>query len=69
MQQTKFFVILDHFLPFTPPSPNNPKNQSFQKMKKTPRDIITLHMCAINENDMMYGSWDMERDGQDFLLF
>ena len=57
------------FCPLPPPSPNNPKNQSFQKMKKTPRDIITLHMCAINENDMMYGSWDMECDGQDFLLF
>ena len=30
-QQTEFFVIFDHFLPF---HPNNSKNQNFQKMKK-----------------------------------
>ena len=32
----KFFAILHYFLPFYPP--NNPKNQSFEKMKKTLRD-------------------------------
>ena len=63
----EFCVILDHFLHFYPP--NNPKNQNFEKMKKPPRDIITLHMCTINENHMIYGSWDMERDGQNFLSF
>ena len=36
--------------------PNNPKNQNFEKMKKTPRDIIILHMFTINDNHMMYGS-------------
>ena len=36
--------------------PDNPENQNFEKMKKTPRDIIILHMCNINENHMMYGS-------------
>ena len=51
---TEFFVILDHFLPFYPP--NNPKNQNFEKMKKTPGDIIILHKCTINDNHMMYGS-------------
>ena len=45
--QTEFFVILDHFLPFYPP--NNLKNQNFEKMKKSTRDII-LHMCTINDN-------------------
>ena len=49
------FCHLDHFYP-----PNNPKNQNFEKIKKTPGDIITLHMCTINENHMIYGSWDME---------
>ena len=34
VQQTKFFVILDHFLPFYPP--NNPKNPNFEKLKKNP---------------------------------
>ena len=43
-----FWVI---FCPFTP---NNPQNQDFEKMKKTPRDIIILHMCAINDNHVMY---------------
>ena len=61
-----------NFLPFwtifcTYP-PNNPKNQNFEKMKKLPGDII-FHMCTINDNHMMYGSWDMERDRQNFLLF
>ena len=29
-------------------------------MKKSSGDIITLHMCTINANHMMYGSLDME---------
>ena len=53
-----FFVILDCLLSFY--LPNNLKNQNFEKMKKTPGDIIILHMCTINDNHMMYGSWDME---------
>ena len=56
--QTELFVILEHFLPFYPP--NNMKNQTFEKMKKPPGDIIILHMCTINDNHLMYGSWDME---------
>ena len=28
-----------------------------------------LHMCTINDNYMMYGSWYMERDGQNCLSF
>ena len=64
---TEFFVILDHFLHFYPP--NNTKSQNFEKIKKTPGDIITLHMCTMNDNHMMYGSWDMECDGQNFLSF
>ena len=38
-------------------------------MKKMPGDIIILHSCTIHDNQMMYGSWDMERDGQNFLSF
>ena len=66
-RQTEFFVILDCFLPFYPP--NNPKNQNFAKLKKPFGDIIILHMCIINDNHMMYDSWDIERDGQIFLSF
>ena len=65
VQQTEFFVILGHFLPFYPP--NNTKNQNFEKTKKALGDIIILHMCTINDNRMMYSSWNMEHDGQNFL--
>ena len=55
------------FLPFYPPK--NPKNQNFEKMKKLPGDIFILHKCKINDNHMIHGSWDTERDGQNFLSF
>ena len=64
---TEFFVILDSFLSFYPY--NNLKNQNFEKMKKMPEDIILLHMYTINDNHMVYGSWDIEHDGQNFLSF
>ena len=47
-----FFLILDGFLPFYPT--NNTDSQNFQKVKKTPGDIITLNMCTINDNHIMY---------------
>ena len=62
-----FLVILEHFSPFYPR--NNLKNQNFEKIKKMPGDIIILHMCTINNKHMIYGSWDMECDGQNFLSF
>ena len=46
--QTDFLVILNHFLHFYPLT------------TQTIRDIIILHMCTINYNHMMYGSWDIE---------
>ena len=63
--------IFCHFGPFFTllPLPNNPKNQNFEKMKKTPRDIIILNVFTINDNHMLYGSWNMERDGHNFLSF
>ena len=66
-QWTEFFVILDHFLPFY--SSNNSKNQNFEKMKKPLGDLITLNMCIIYDNHMMYYFWDMEQDTQNFLSF
>ena len=51
---TKFFVILAHFLPFQPL--DNLENQNFNIEKKTPGDIIILHICTINVNHMMYDS-------------
>ena len=35
----------------------------FWKMKKTPGDIIILHMCSKNDDYIMYGSWDMVHEG------
>ena len=56
VRRTKFFVILDRFLPFYPL--NNPKNQNFAKIKKTPGGIIILHMCKWQS----YNEWFL-RDG------
>ena len=39
-------ISIFHFGIFFALLPNNPKNQNFEKMKKTPGDIITLHMCT-----------------------
>ena len=36
-------VILDHFMPFTPP--NNPKNQNLKKWKKNP-EILSFYKCV-----------------------
>ena len=40
-----------------------------KKIKKAPGDIIILHRCTINDNHMMYGSWDMKHDEQNFSSF
>ena len=62
----RLFCHFDNFLPFYPP--NNSKNRNFEKLKKTPGDIIILHKCTINDNHILYGSWDMKHDGQDFVI-
>ena len=59
-------VILGHFCPFTLLKTVKKK---FEKMKKIAGDIIILHMCTKNHNHMMYNSWDMEWDRQNFLSF
>ena len=42
----------------------SPKNQNFEKIKKTTGDIILLHTCTKNQDQIMYSSRDMLRDGQ-----
>ena len=44
---TEFVVILGLFLLFHPR--DDPENQSFEKLKKIPRDVTILHMCIIND--------------------
>ena len=61
--------IFCHFWQFfTLLPPNNPENQNFKKMKKTPEDIIILHMPTINENHKMYGSRNMKWDRQNLFI-
>ena len=51
------------FLPIDPP--NNTKNQNFEN-EKNPRDIIILYLCTANDHHIMYDSWDIELDRQNF---
>ena len=43
------------------------KTKIWKKCKKTPGDIILLHMCTINQDHMMYGSYDMKFNRQNFF--
>ena len=53
----KFFC---HFGPFFALLPSkNPKNQDFEKLKKTPGDMLILHKCTKNHDHMLYSSVDM----------
>ena len=69
-QRTKFFCHIGPFFALFPlfsPS-NNLENQNFECIK-TPRYIIILRRCTINDNHLMYSSWDMKRDRQNFFSF
>ena len=59
-----FFTFSTIFYPFSPLT--TPKIKTFKELKKWPGDII-LHICTINDNHMMYSSWDMEHDRGNFL--
>ena len=50
-------------------SPLTTQKIKILKLEKTPRDIIILHICTINDNHMKYGSWVMDPDRQNFLSF
>ena len=45
------------------------KIKILKKWKKIPGDITILHKCTINDNHMIYGSWDMKSDRYIFLSF
>ena len=56
-----FFSHFGHFFfPFTPLTIQ--KIKILKKWKKLPRNIIISHKCTINDNHMMYDSWDMKHD-------
>ena len=57
-------IINCHFAPFFPFTPRLIlKVKIWKKCKEKPGYIILLHICTINYDHMMYGSWDMVRDG------
>ena len=62
----KFLSFWAIFCPFSPLTTWKIK---ILKLKKTPRDVIILHICTINGNYMIYGSWDMECNRQNVLSF
>ena len=57
-------VILGHFLPLNPP-----KIRTLKTLKKFAGDIIILLICTKNHNHMLYGYWDTEWAGHNFLSF
>ena len=63
-----FLSFWNIFYPFTPLKTRKIKILREQK-EKLPWDIIVLYRCNINDNHMMYRSWDTEHDGQYFLPF
>ena len=67
MQQTKCFVILDHFLPFY--LTNNLKNQNFERLKKHTGDINILHKFTKSHDHMLYCSLDMARNRFNYFSF
>ena len=64
---TVSFHTMRTHLPFDPP--NKLKNQGFEKIKKTPRDIIILSLCTTSHDHMINDSWDMEHKWQFFVIF
>ena len=60
-----FLSFWTSFSPFT--TLTTWKVKILKKWKKNPGDIIILQKCTINDNHMMYGSWDINR--QNFLSF
>ena len=63
-----FLSFPTDFCHFTLPA-IDPENQNFENMKIIPADIIILHMCSLNGNHMMYGSWDIKCGRHNVLSF
>ena len=56
---TDIFFILDYNSKFWK---NEKTKQQQQQQQQQQKDTIILHMCAINKNHMMYGSWEREHN-------
>ena len=69
-------VILRYFLYFYPAGnvkkiagDNKLEKLKFWKNEKNTWKYYLLHMCTINEDHMMYNSWDIRRNRHSFLSF
>ena len=62
-----YFSFWAIFCTFTPLKAQ--KIKILKKWKKTPWDIIILHMCTQNYHQMMYSSWDMVHDRCNYFSF
>ena len=51
-----YFGLFSALFTDPPNPPNDLKRQNFKKMKKSPGDIIILHMCTKNNDHIMYSS-------------
>ena len=64
-----FFHFGPFFALYSPPPPlTTQRIKIFKNWKKTPRDIIILHKCTINDNHIIYGSWDINWNRQIVIL-
>ena len=61
-----YFSFWAIFCPFTPLTAQKIKILKKQQ-KNLPGDVIISHMCIISDNHMMYGSWDIKLDKNNFL--
>ena len=69
-RRTFSFLIMSQFLPFYSLNDQKVKNKRKRKKeKKTLGDVIILHVCTTNDDDMIYGSREMECKGQHYLSF
>ena len=67
-QGQNFLSFWSVFCPFT--YLTTQKIKILKKIKKKkPGEFIILHICTVNDGHMMYGSWDMKHDRQNFLSF
>ena len=67
MEHDRFFCHFGPFFALLPPW--KPKKSKFWKNGKILGDIIVLHKCTKNHNNMIYGSWHTEWDRQKFRHF
>ena len=63
---SNYFSFWDIFCPFILLTAWKIK---IKKKKKTPGDIIILHVCTKNHDQMMYGFWDMGHDRCNYFSF